>query len=35
MTEAVKVVTAFINTINEGPEGFNKAMRLWFTDATF
>jgi limonene-1,2-epoxide hydrolase len=31
MSDPVQVVTEFIETINEGPEGFAKAVAKWFT----
>jgi limonene-1,2-epoxide hydrolase len=34
MSDPVQVVTQFIDTINEGPEGFAKAVTRWFTPAS-
>lgn len=34
MSDPVQVVTEFIETINEGPEGFAKAVAKWFTGAS-
>jgi limonene-1,2-epoxide hydrolase len=34
MSDPVQVVTEFIETINEGPEGFAKAVARWFTAAS-
>ena len=34
MSDPVRVVTEFIEAINSGPDGFEKAVRGWFTPRT-
>jgi limonene-1,2-epoxide hydrolase len=34
VSDPAQVVTEFISTINDGPEGFAKAVRRWFTSET-
>jgi limonene-1,2-epoxide hydrolase len=34
MSDPVRVVTEFIETINSGPDGFETAVRRWFTPQT-
>jgi limonene-1,2-epoxide hydrolase len=34
MSDPVRVVTEFIDTINASPDGFEKAVRGWFTPQT-